>query len=182
MPVSEYKHVYKRGQGDRPWWAYVHGEYLGAYAQKDQAAQAVAYRLGETKKSSLRVRPPKRTHRYVYWHHARAAWQVKIGDEFLGILATHNLALARIFEKTGLTPDELEMGAEQIVAASSNNSSSSSTGCSSSRSRTRTSSSGTSKTNRSSLFQTAYSPPQHSDNMPKNKNSSSRKRLRPFRQ
>ena len=148
--------MYKRGQGSRLWWAYVHGEYLGAYQTKDQAAQAVAYRLGETKKSFLCVRPPKRTHRYVYWHHARAAWQVKIGDEFLGRLATHDLALARIFEKTGLTPDELELGAEVIVAASSNNSSSSSsTGCSSSRSRTSTSSSGTSKTNRSSLFQTA---------------------------
>ena len=69
QPVSRYKHVYQK-KGDKPWWACVQGEYLGAYANEDRAAQAVGKKLGQPKKSLLRVpqamaSAPKRTHRYV---------------------------------------------------------------------------------------------------------------------
>jgi len=97
MPASQYKHVYKRGEGERPWWAWVHKEYLGAYATEEQAAEAVACKLQEPLESLLR-RPkgkagPKRTHRYVYWESIRGAWQVKIGKKFLGRFPTHEEAL-----------------------------------------------------------------------------------------
>ena len=119
MPASRYKHVYKRDRADKPWWAIVHGEYLGSFAEEEQAARAVAKKLKQPKKSLLRApdaksTAPKRTHRYVYWHSARNAWQVKIGDDFLGLFANHEDALARVIEETGLTKDELQLCSDHV--------------------------------------------------------------------
>ena len=56
---------------------------------------------------------PKRTHRYVYWH-ARVDWQVYIGDEFLGIFAKHDEALAKVVDNTGLSQDDLALCADGV--------------------------------------------------------------------
>ena len=84
MPESRYKYVAKRARNDKPWQAIARGQYVGAFADEEQAAEAVAEKLGQPKASFLRTpapgaigKAPQRTHRYVYWHSTHQAWQVK---------------------------------------------------------------------------------------------------------
>ena len=128
MPASKYKHVTKRTHRyvtndriDKPWQAQVKGEYLGCFMKEVQAAEAVAKKLGQPKVSFLRPaaaskasKAPKRTHRYVYWHSARHAWQVKIGTEFFGLYPNHEDALAAVVMQTGLQKDDLLLSPDHV--------------------------------------------------------------------
>ena len=78
----------------------MQGKYLGSFAKEEEAAEAVAKKLRQPKASLLHShhgsaprQTPKRTHRYahVYWHRANQAWQVKIGDTFLGLFDDHEV-------------------------------------------------------------------------------------------
>ena len=121
MPASKYKHVTKRDRTDKPWQAQVKGEYLGCFMKEVQAAEVVAKKLGQPKASFLRPaaaskasKAPKRTHRYVYWHSARHAWQVKIGTEFFGLYPNHEDALAAAVMQTGLQKDDLLLSPDHV--------------------------------------------------------------------
>lgn len=113
MPGSKYNHVTKRKRIKKPWQALAGGEYLGSFAKEEQAAAAVAKKLGQPKASLLRTpapaKAPKRSHRYVYWHSANQAWQVKIGGVFLGLFEQHEDALLMATKETGHTRDELQL-------------------------------------------------------------------------
>ena len=90
LPASKYLHVARRRQG-KAWQAMVCGKYLGTFATMEEAAQKAADELGQPKKTLLRSRPssgtpktiakpakpPKRSHRFVYWHRTESKWQVK---------------------------------------------------------------------------------------------------------
>ena len=121
MPASKYKHVTKRDRSDKPWQAQVKGEYLGCFMNEEQAAKAVAKKLAQPKASFLRPaaaskasKAPKRTHRYVCWHSANNAWQVKIGTEFFGSYQNHEDALAAVIMQTGLQKDDLLLSPDRV--------------------------------------------------------------------
>ena len=120
MPQSKYKHVTRRARQDKPWQASVLGEYLGTFADEEQAAEVVAKKLRRPKATLLRKtavgassrvpkRIPKRAHRYIYWHHRAQAWQVKIGTAFLGVFRDHEDALQTVIEHKGLLREELRL-------------------------------------------------------------------------
>ena len=127
MPASKYRHVTRRlekpWRRDKQWQAVVCGEYLGTFATAKEAAQAAADKLGQPKKTLLRSRsssgtpkttaqpakPPKRSHRFVYWHRAESKWQVKIGTQRYGNFAEHDEAVAMATNKTGLTIEDLQL-------------------------------------------------------------------------
>ena len=121
MPSSKYKHVAKRDRSHKPWQAIVMGKYLGSFENEEQAAGAVAKKLGQPKESFLRSAAaseasmaPKRTHRYVYWHAANHAWQVKIGAKSFGIYSHHEDALSAAARTTGLKKDDLLLNPHQV--------------------------------------------------------------------
>ena len=123
MPASKYHHVTRRRRPDKPWQAMVRREYLGTFATEEKAAQAAADKLSQPKKTLLRSRsssgtpkttakpakPPKRSHRFVYWHRTESKWQVKIGTQHYGNFAEHDEALAMATKKTGLTIEDLQL-------------------------------------------------------------------------
>ena len=119
-PASKYRHVTRRRfatEQAKPWQAMVCHEYLGTFANEEEAAQAAADKLGQPKKTLLRshqAKPskrshPKRSHRFVYWHRAESKWQVKIGTQHYGNFAEHDEALAMATKKTGLTIEDLQL-------------------------------------------------------------------------
>ena len=112
MPASKYHHVTRRWRPDKPWQAMVCREYLGTFATEEEAAQAAADKLSQPKKTLLRshqAKPPKRSHRFVYWHRTESKWQVKIGTQHYGNFAEHDEALAMATKKTGLTIEDLQL-------------------------------------------------------------------------
>ena len=114
MPTSLFKHITKRKRPCKePWQARVFGEYLGSFANEEQAAKVVAKKLGKPKASLLRTRgadrlkAPERTHKYIYWHKKEQAWQVQIKGEYVGVFWNHEDALKKVIKKTGLKAKSL---------------------------------------------------------------------------
>ena len=128
MPASKYLHVTRRWHQGKPWQAVVCGEYVGTFATAEEAAQAAADKLGQPKKTLLRSRissgtpktiakpakPPKRSHRFVYWHRAESKWQVKISTRHYGNFAEHDEALAMATKQTGLTVEDLQLCPDHV--------------------------------------------------------------------
>ena len=112
QPASKYHHVTRRRRPDKPWQAMVRREYLGTFATEEKAAQAAADKLSQPKKTLLRshqAKPPKRSHRFVYWHRTESKWQVKIGTQHYGNFAKYDKALAMATKKSGLTIKDLQL-------------------------------------------------------------------------
>ena len=120
MPASKYRHVTMRPRQGKPWQAMVCGEYLGTFATDEEAAQAAADKLGQPKKTlnlnyaKPTAKPPKRSHRFVYWHSTQHKWFVKISDQFHGNFAEQHEALAMATRLTGLTIEDLQLCPDHV--------------------------------------------------------------------
>ena len=120
----EYRGVTRHKKG---WQAQAHGQYLGYFSQKHQAALKVARHLQVPLKDLARQRGslpnlrPARTHKFVYFHVGRGNWTVKKGTKTLAVAQTQAQAVRKAAAILKLPESKFRLATSKVAAKASIN-------------------------------------------------------------